>query len=132
MKVVLDASAAIAAVLGREPAPAILEIVDRASIVIAPEMFVPEVTSGLWKYVIAGQLSIDNAIHQLQRAVKLVGSHTVAADLAPEVLREAETRRHSVYDLFYVVLARREGAAVITLDRRLRKLVEEMGVLVHP
>jgi len=43
-----------------------------------------------------------------------------AADLTQEVLREASTRKHPVFDLFYAVLARREGAAIVTVDTRLR------------
>jgi predicted nucleic acid-binding protein len=35
-----------------------------------------------------------------------------------------------VYDLLYAVLARRRGAAVLTLDTRLRDLLAEMGIPV--
>jgi predicted nucleic acid-binding protein len=35
---------------------------------------------------------------------------------------------HPVYDALYAVLARRRGAAVLTLDRRLRSLLEKMRV----
>jgi predicted nucleic acid-binding protein len=132
MKVVLDASAAIAAVLGRDSAPDILNVLARATIVVAPDLYTSEVTSGLWKYVAAGQLSVDDAIERLDAVLKLVDRREPAIGLAQEVLREAATRRHSVYDVFYVVLARREGAAVLTLDARLRKLVTAIGLPVLP
>jgi len=48
--------------------------------------------------------------------------------LAEEVLREASARRHSVYDLYYAVLARHEKAAVLTFDKRLRQLCTEMHI----
>ncbi len=132
MRVLLDASAGIAAVLGRESTPAILDVLARATIVIAPELYVAEVTSGLWKYVTAGQLSIEDATDRLDAALKLVDRQHPPGGLAQEVLREAVSHRHSVYDLFYVVLARREGAIVLTIDTRLRKLMGTMGVPFQP
>jgi len=132
MKVVLDASAGLAAVLGQGAAPAVLDVLSHAAVVVAPELFAAEVTSGLWKYVSAKQLEPAVAAERLDAALKLVDRFHPMADLAQEVLREASTRRHSVYDLYYVVLARREGAAVLTIDARLRKLIIAMNVLVYP
>jgi len=129
MKLVVDASAAIAGTLGgRESSRQILDALAAASVIVAPDLFVAEVASGLWKYVIAGQLSIGEAVERLDDARKLVDRYEPVADLAPEALREASARRHSVYDLFYIVLARREGAAILTIDTRLKKLATTMGV----
>lgn len=132
MKVVLDASAGLAAVLGQESAPAVLDALDRAAVVIAPELFVAEVTSGLWTYVSAKQLASNVADEHLDAALKLVDRSVPLAALAQEVLREATAQRHSAYDLYYAVLARREGAAVLTIDGRLRKLIAAMGLTVLP
>lgn len=46
MKVVLDASAGLSAVLGQESGPAILDVLAGATVVSAPELFAAEVTSG--------------------------------------------------------------------------------------
>jgi len=132
MKVVLDASAALAAVLGRESGAAVLDLLDGAAVVIAPELFVAEVTSGLWKYVSARQLALEEAAERLDAVLKLVDRYHPVAEIAQEVLREASARRHSVYDVCYAVLARREGAAVVTIDGRLRKLIATLGVPVFP
>lgn len=132
MKVVLDASAGLAAVLGQPSGVAVLDVLAGAAVVIAPELFAAEVSSGLWKYVTAKQLSLDAASERLDAVLKLVDRYHPVADLAHEVLREASARRHSVYDLCYVVLARREGAGVLTIDARLRKLVTAMNLAVHP
>ena len=132
MKLVLDASAAIAGVLGRhQMTPLILDALADASVVIAPDLFASEITSGMWKYVIAGQLSIDDAIERLDAALRLVDRYEPVSRLASEVLREASAHRHSVYDLSYVILARREGAAILTIDTRLRKIAATMGVPVR-
>ena len=132
MKVVLDASAGLAAVLGQDRGPAVLDVLANAAVVIAPELFAAEVTSGLWKYVSVKQLTLDAASERLDAALKLIDRYHPMANLAQEVLREASARRHSVYDLYYAVLARREGAAVLTIDARLRKLIAAMNVLAYP
>ena len=132
MKIVLDASAALAAVLRQGPGSAVLDVLADAAVVIAPELFVAEVTSGLWKYVSAKQLTIDEAAERLETVLKLVDQYRPVTPLAQEILREASAMRHSVYDFCYVVLARREGAAIVTIDSRLRKLVDTLGMTAYP
>ena len=132
MKVVLDASAGLSAVVGQESGPAILDVLADATVVIAPELFAAEVTSGLWKYVSAKQLTVEAAAERLNAALKLVDRYEPMTALAQEVLHESSARRHSVYDLYYAVLARREGAAILTIDARLRKLVLAMNLATYP
>lgn len=48
--------------------------------------------------------------------------------LAVEALAEAAARQHPVYDLLYIVLARRHGAHLLTLDARLSNLAADMGI----
>ncbi len=50
------------------------------------------------------------------------------ASLWTEALTESLRLDHSSYDLFYLVLARREGATLFTLDRKLQKLCDKNGV----
>lgn len=50
MKVVLDAGAPIETVLGRKQAARLGRIVAEADIVLAPELFVPEVVNTIRKY----------------------------------------------------------------------------------
>jgi len=127
MKLVLDASAALAAVAGHSRSM-VDSIVDRASIVIAPQLYIPEVTNGLWKYVRAGELPIEEAVRFLSTALELVDEYRGVAGLAEEALREAAAHRHPVYDFYYAVLARREDAALLTFDNRLKKHCRAMGV----
>jgi predicted nucleic acid-binding protein len=106
----------------------VAERVAGAITVTAPDLFIAEVTNGLWKYVIAQQLTIGDAVERLDAALKMVSAFRPVADLAEESLREAATRRHPAYDFYYAVLARREGAAILTLDRRLKQLCTAMGI----
>ncbi len=127
MKVVLDASAAIEAAVG--PAKQLVDdIVNDAEIVIAPNLFIAEVANGLWKYVVLRGLAVQTAVEFLRASTELVNIYYSIADLAEEALREAAAYRHPVYDLYYAVLARREGAAILTFDRRLTQICTEMHV----
>ena len=49
-------------------------------------------------------------------------------DLLREALIEAIRLDHPVYDLLYLVLARREGATLFTLDQKLQNLCLDNGV----
>lgn len=127
MKIVLDASAALAAVLGRS-STGLLKVLAEATTVIAPDLFASEVANGLWKYVSAGEIESAEAAENLEAALSLVERFVPVASLAQEALREASVYRHPVYDLCYAIAARREGCVVLTLDSRLKKLLIRMKI----
>ncbi len=128
MRIVLDASAALAAVVGRSQAAGVLDVLADASIVLAPDLFASEVANGLWKYVSVGELTVDEAAIALDAALGLVERFIPAAALAQEALSEAAHHRHPVYDLCYAIAARREGCAVLTIDGRLQRLLAKMNI----
>lgn len=126
MKIVLDASAAVSAVMDDESN--VIAILGRASEILAPSHYIAEVTSGLWKYVTLRGLQIEEAARRLEIALQMIVTYHDVKTLAKEVLREACARRHPVYDLYYAVLARRENAAILTFDRCLKQLCTTMRV----
>jgi predicted nucleic acid-binding protein len=130
MRIVLDASAALAAVVGRRPAADVLDALAGATIVLAPDLFASEVANALWKYVSAGELAADEAAVALDAALGLVERFVPVTALAQEALREAAHHHHPVYDLCYAIAARREGCAVLTIDSRLQKLLAKMDIPV--
>ena len=131
MRIVLDASAAVSAVMDDQPN--VFAILDQASRVFAPYHFIAEVTNGLWKYVVLRGLPVDDAAARLQVALRMVRTYRHVTRFAEEALREAALHRHPAYDLYYAVLARRENAAILTIDRRLRELCVKMRIpLAHP
>lgn len=129
-RVVLDASAAIHLVMDGKGS----EVIDRqlapADFVTAPDLFTCEVASGLWKYMARGDLTADQAATRLGDALRLAGGLVSGRMLAQEALVAAATYRHSVYDMMYAVLARRQGATVITLDGKFARTLHEMRVEV--
>jgi len=131
-RLVLDASAAIGAVRLTPTAGEILRLCREATLVTAPGLFAAEVANGMWKYVTSDSLSREAAVERLGEALSLVDVFVPDRELAEEALVAAAAYRHPVYDLLYAVLARRHGAAVVTLDGRFRTLLARMDVEALP
>ena len=126
--IVLDASAAVAIALGTEDGLAMRALMLDGEPSRAPSLLVPEVTNALWKYVQAEKLEAGQATELARLANELVDEFADMQELQVEVLREAVRLQHPAYDMFYFVLARRLGATLFTLDRKLMRLCEENGV----
>ncbi|HEV2721906.1 MAG TPA: type II toxin-antitoxin system VapC family toxin [Thermoanaerobaculia bacterium] len=69
MRIVLDASAAVEAVMDDESK--VHALLEYASAILAPEHFIVEVTSGLWKYVTLRGLPVDDAAERLEVALEI-------------------------------------------------------------
>ncbi len=122
MRVVLDTSAAANIVLRTELAPSLIETLRTADLVLAPSLFHSEVANTLWKYVGSGELDVDGAIARHEEAIALVDAFEADDQLAVEALSTAARMNHPVYDLLYVILARRFGCRLMTTDRKLAAL----------
>lgn len=130
-RLVLDASAAIHLVLGTEGASAVADALEAASLVLAPDLYFAETASALWKYVRAGHLATPDADSRFEESMALVDETWSAESLAREVFAEANRLNHPVYDLYYAVLARRNGASLLTFDRRLATLARGLGLVLE-
>lgn len=128
MSVVLDASAAVQLVLNGPRAAAVRSVIEHEASILAPEIYVAEVANALWKYVRAGQLTIAVADALLGDAMELVTRLVSGEEIAVEALHEAARLDHPVYDLLYLICARRSAATLVTCDRRLKGLCETAGV----
>lgn len=131
MIVVIDASAGFELLTDSQSGQEIRESIEQAELVMAPDLYVAEITNVCWKAVRRKELSIQEAVLGLRMAIAVVDIFRPASDLAVEALREASTSGHTAYDVLYLVLARREGASVISLDKGLLRLAGNMGVSLH-
>lgn len=66
----------------------------------------------------------------LSLAQNLVDEFIDIAENNEEALHEAIRIDHSCYDLLYFTLARRQGATLMTLDKKLKTLAENAGIEV--
>lgn len=95
---------------------------------ISCDLVQAEVASVFRKMTRAAGLTPAQAEQYVSAALSLVDEFFPLADLRAEALRESPHLDLSVYDMFYFVLARRTGATLFTLDRKLMRLCEENGV----
>ncbi len=125
---VLDCSAAVCLALEGPESESLSDLMLSGETIIAPDLYVAEVTHTMQKYVRAGVLTKDGALERAKQCVELVDRLVPARDLYIETLSEALRLGHSSYDIFYLVLARRTASALFTLDRRLQNLCLKNGV----
>lgn len=114
----LDASAAVK-LAAEEPDSALVRGMVGATPVIAPALVLAEVANALWRKVRLGAVEAAAAKAAQTGLAGLFTRLVPLRDLQDHALDLALRRDHPVYDCFYVALAMREAAPLLTADRRL-------------
>ena len=122
MTVVLDVCAAIEILLKKEKGGLFDSIYRNANWVVAPDLYVSELSNTLWKYYKAKVLSHEECVQHVEDGIALIDDLFEAKELWKEALSESIKTGHSVYDMYYLVLARRNDATVVTNDGKLAEL----------
>jgi predicted nucleic acid-binding protein len=126
--IVLDSSAGVSMVRKTEEGSAFLWLLLPEEKVIASELYYAEIASALGKYVKAGTMSEAEAHEYRRDAIELVDEFIPISENYIEAFHESLRLNHSVYDLLYLTLARRNAATLFSLDSKLIKLCEDLGV----
>ena len=126
--VVIDCNAAINMAMHTPEGDGLAALLLEGEQCIAPALFVPEATSALSSYLRTGRLSQDEAVAIGDACMALVDRFIDDGGLWREALAESATLGHSSYDMFYLVLARRNAATLMTLDKRLQKACVQANV----
>ena len=121
-KLVFDASAVVRIIEVSPQVDLMVQALDAADLVLALELMLTEVANALWRLQRAGQLEADGLQQRPDRAASLVDHIEPDRSLQAEALALAAHLDHSFYDCLYLVLARREVAALLSADQRLLKL----------
>jgi predicted nucleic acid-binding protein len=130
VRLVLDASAALEVVLKRSRAGDFVRAIQEADTVMAPELLVPEVVNAIWKYHQSDRLDLNTCNQALELAIELADELVSCKDLWREAFLLARKEQRPAYDMFYIALALREDATLLTMDKALRKEAERRGVQV--
>lgn len=129
MIAVLDASAAVEVLLARPAGEEIAGLLAAAELVLAPDLYVAEISNALWKHArAAGQPASYSDL--LDDAVSLPDDLVDSASLYREAFALSTAHNHPIYDALYLVVARRNNAGLLTVDRRLRSLAERLDLRV--
>lgn len=128
----VDASVAVRWFVPALAWPQATRLLEGAPPLIAPELILAETANAFWKAVRAEIMTAEEmrgALRQLPSFfARLVPTH----DLLQEAAEIAVTAGHPVYDCFYLALAEREGAPLVTADKRLASVARDLsGVEIH-
>ena len=128
MIAVLDTSAAVEVVLKRESAALFSHFLAEADLVIAPNILIAEATNVFWKYQKLSNYTYDECEKSIDHIVSLPDEYVNERDLYLESFKLGCMLDHSIYDMIYLVLARRNNATLLTMDQRLVTSAKKAGV----
>jgi len=131
MIVVLDASAAIEMVFQRESANKLEKIIKEADWVIAPNLFICEVSNTVWKYHKFADMPFKDCETSLQYIIALPDNFINEKEFFLEAFKLSCSSNHSVYDMLYLVLARRNNGLLLTMDNKLKKIANHYSIEVN-
>ncbi len=125
---VLDASAAIEVFLRKSHTKEMLDALDSASLVVAPELYCAEVTNVFWKLFRANLLSRAECEDGINTCLDLVDDLIPLSELAQEVFAASIMYNMTAYDMLYAVTARRYNARLLTMDKKLKDAGKKMNI----
>ena len=128
MIAVLDASAAIEIAISKPSSALLRETLLKADLVLAPDIFPSEITNAFWKYGAFSDLPAEKCEKGIAYCLDLVDDYIDTRELCFEALAESLRTKHPSYDLFYLVVARRNNAILVTRDKKLTKIAKEMNI----
>lgn len=104
--------------------------IDEADVVLAPDTYPAEITNVFWKYGHLAELPQDTCQKGISYCLDLVDDYIGTQHLCREVFSESIRSKHSAYDIFYLIVARRNDAVILTRDSRMIDAAHVLGVEV--
>jgi predicted nucleic acid-binding protein len=130
MTKILDVSAAIEILFQKEKYLKFSDEYNTGSWIIAPDLYVSEISNVLWKYYKAKIITHDECIQFVDDGVNMIDNYFEAKDIWKEALAEGIKYTHSIYDMYYAVLARRNDGKLITNDKELAEIAKKLKIEV--
>jgi predicted nucleic acid-binding protein len=130
MIVVLDSSAAAEIVLNRESAKSLKEIIGSSERVITTALYRVEVINLIRAYHEGKYIERKVCDKLLELAERLVDEFAGFPENNTEVLNDTIRLKQPVNDVLYLGLARRTGAALVSMDKKLKALAGKEGITV--
>ena len=127
---VLDVCGALEILLQKKKADKFSNILQESTLIVAPDIYVSELTNTLWKYHTAKILSKDECIQFIQDGISYVDNFIDSREIWREAFSEGINNKHSVYDMLYMVAARRNSGILITNDSALVTICKKNHVQI--
>lgn len=85
---------------------------------IAPELIIAEIGNAAWKKCMKNQIDAADAVFVVREATLLLSSLVPITELAEAAMQLSADLRHPIYDCFYLALAERERAPIVSADAK--------------
>jgi predicted nucleic acid-binding protein len=116
--------------LKKEKAGKFSGIMQEVTLMTAPDLYVSELTNALWKYHAAKIFTEDECIKYIQGGINFVDKFIDSREIWREAFSEGVNSKHSIYDMLYMVVARRSGGILITTDSDLAAICKKNHVQI--
>ena len=130
MIAVIDVSGIVEILLQREKNRKFYEILQEADLVITPDLYVSELTNAFWKYYTAKIHTKDECMELIQDGINYIERFIDSKEIWEEALSEGINSKHSIYDMLYMVTARRNNGILITNDSDLATVCKKNHVQI--
>ncbi|MDR1748771.1 MAG: type II toxin-antitoxin system VapC family toxin [Spirochaetaceae bacterium] len=126
----VDVSGTMEILLQKEKAEQFSALLQDAALVLAPDLYISELTNTLWKYHRSHILTKDECIQYINDGISYVDKFINSKELWQEAFSEGINNNHSIYDMFYMVVARRNDGILITNDSVLATICRKNNIQV--
>jgi predicted nucleic acid-binding protein len=131
VKVILDANCAMEIAFNKTDAGRLKALLAESEETLAPDLIVPEFVNGLWKLYQFTDTSLGLCDQALGTLLGMVDTFVPSCEIYRDAFALSRAQKtRAAYDMFYLALALREDATLLTLDGTLKKEARRAGVRV--
>ncbi|MDR0597469.1 MAG: type II toxin-antitoxin system VapC family toxin [Treponema sp.] len=126
----IDVCGAMEILLQKEKAFKFSKVLQEAALIIAPDLYISELTNTFWKYYRANILTRDECAQYIKDGINFVDKFIDGKELWQEAFSEGIHNNHSIYDMFYLVATRRNDGILITNDSVLAAICKDNNIQI--
>jgi predicted nucleic acid-binding protein len=126
----IDVCGAMEILLQKEKADKFGKILQDAELIIAPDLYISELTNTFWKYHRANIFTRDECMQYIQDGINYVDKFVNSKEFWQEAFSEGIHNNHSIYDMFYMVVTRRNDGILITNDSVLATICKNNNIQI--
>jgi predicted nucleic acid-binding protein len=130
MIIIINASFAVKWVLPEPDSNRATALRKREDDFAAPSLVIAEVGNAIWKRAVRGEISETDAVAAVETAMAHFAEVVPLDELAARAMQIAIDLRHPIYDCFYLALAERERAPIVSTDARLLAAASRLSSIV--
>jgi predicted nucleic acid-binding protein len=131
MTLVIDASVAVKWILPEIGSDDAASLRAPGTDLIAPSLVIAEIGNALWKKCLRGEVARRDTAPALRLAISQFTGIVAFESLADSAIELAVSLRHPIYDCFYIALAERENAPLVTADENMIAAAKKAKIKVQ-